>query len=399
VTVTDWRKNLRERVYEVLEVGRGEDTVSYVVDVCIVVLIVLNILAFTLETVPAISSRYGTQLFAFELFSVMVFTIEYVLRLWSCVEVPFLKRLSPWQARLRFARRPYLLIDLLAILPFYFTLIFPLDLRILRVLRLFRFLKLARYSPAMHALLQVLVNERRALLGALLLMIAMLLFSATGIYFIERYEQPEQFGSIPDAAWWAMATLTTVGYGDVSPVTASGKAFGSVVMVLGLGMFALPIAIIATGFSQEVGRRDFVVTWSMMSRIPLLAELEAKDISELMPYVRATNFPQHWQVISPGDEATSMYFIASGEIHVHTTGGDAVLQTGDFFGEIAMLEQSRYEFAFTTESRVRLLEIQRSDYQRLEMRHPSIGEHIRTIAEARKQARLEGRPEPRGHTE
>jgi len=94
-----------------------------------------------------------------------------------------------------------------------------------------------------------------------------------------------------------------------------------------------------------------------------------------------------------------MYFIASGEIHVHTTGGDAVLQTGDFFGEIAMLEHSRYEFAFTANSRVRLLEIQRSDYQRLEMQHPSSGEHRCTIANARKQARPEGRPEPRGHTE
>ena len=240
---------VRRRVYEVIEVGRGEDNVSRVIDWFLIALIVVNVIAFILETVPNVAAEYGGLLWAIEIFSVIVFTIEYALRIWSCVEVPFLKKLPPWRARMTFAARPYLIIDLLAILPFYLAFLLPVDLRILRVLRLFRFLKLARYSPAMHTLIRVLANERRALTGSLLLMIAMLLFSATGAWMIEREAQPEKFGSIPDAAWWAMATLTTVGYGDVSPVTPLGKFFGGFVMILGLGMFALPIAIISTGFA------------------------------------------------------------------------------------------------------------------------------------------------------
>ena len=293
---------IRRRVYEILELGRGEDRLSIIVENALILLIILNVVAFTLETVPAIDAAYGDLLFVFEVFSVAVFTIEYGLRLWSAVEVPFLQRCTPFEARVRFARRPFMIIDLLAILPFYLSLILALDLRVLRMLRLFRIFKLARYSPALHTLLRVIVNEHRALVGALLLMVTILLFSATGIHLIERHAQPEKFGSIPDAAWWAIATLTTVGYGDVSPVTPLGKMFGSIVMLIGLGMFALPIAILSTGFAQEVGRRDFVVTWSMLARIPLFAELDARSVADLMPYLHAHNYPIHWEVIAEGSE-------------------------------------------------------------------------------------------------
>jgi len=390
---------LRRRVYEVLEVGRGEDKISIWVDRFLIALIVANVLAFAMETVPSLQAAYGPWFYAFDVVSVLIFTVEYVLRLWSCVEVPFLKRLGPTQARLKFAMRPYLIIDLLAILPFYLSFILPFDLRILRVLRLFRFFKLARYSPAMHTLVRVLVNERRALSGALLLMMAVLLFASTGIYFIERHAQPEAFGTIPDSAWWTMATLTTVGYGDVSPNTPLGKIFGSVVMVIGLGMFALPIAIISTGFAQELGRRDFVVTWSLMSRIPLLAELDASAVAELMPHLHAHNYPPHWEVIHAGTQATSMYFIASGSVRVNTSGGETVLNTGDFFGEIAMIEEGTYDYSFTTTTKVRLLKLNYEDFLRLQSAYPVVTDRIKAMANARKQARLEGRREPRGYEE
>ena len=396
---TPGKTSLRARVYEVLEVGRGEDRTSVIVDNILIGLIVLNVIAFALETVPEVEAAYGGWLRAFDIFSVAVFTVEYALRLWSCVEVPFLKRLPAWEARLRFAGRPYMIIDLLAILPFYLAMFLQMDLRILRVLRLFRFFKLSRYSPAMHTLIRVLINERRALTGAMLLMVAMLIFSATGIYFLERAAQPEAFGTIPDAAWWAMATLTTVGYGDVSPVTPLGKLFGSVVMLIGLGMFALPIAIISTGFAQEVGRRDFVVTWSLLARIPLFAELDARAVADVMPYLHAHNYPVHWQVISAGDHAESMYFIASGSVSVKTAGGETTLTTGDFFGEIEMIERTSYQFSFTTAGRTRLLKLHRDDLLRLERAHPEIVTHIRKIAAARKAAREAGEREPRGVNE
>ncbi|MBI1386148.1 MAG: cyclic nucleotide-binding domain-containing protein [Rhizobiales bacterium] len=393
------RDGWRRRVYEILEVGRGEDRASILVDRALIVLIIANVIAFAAETVPSIQENYGAALDVFNLVSVFIFTIEYLLRLWSCVEVPFLKRIPPLEARFRFARRPYMLIDLAAILPFYLSLFLAIDLRILRILRLFRFLKLARYSPALHTLLRVLINERRALAGALLLMIAALLFASTGIYFLEHDAQPEKFGSIPAAAWWAMATLTTVGYGDVAPVTPLGQLFGSFVMVIGLGMFALPIAIISTGFAQEVGRRDFVITWSLLARIPLFAELDAQAIAGIMPYLHAHNYPPHWEVITQGQQGESMFFIASGMVSTRTSGGDITLRTGDFFGEIGMLEQSAHEVPFTTAARCRLLRLHREDFLRLERAHPRIAAHIRAIAEARKTARDAGRPEPRGASE
>lgn len=145
----------RRRVYEVLEVGQGDDGASRWIDQILIWLILLNVIAFAAETAPALRERYGVWLHLFDMISVAVFSLEYALRIWSCVEMPFLRRLPPWRARLRFALRPQTLIDLLAILPFYLGALLPVDLRILRLFRVLRLLKLARYSPALHALTQV----------------------------------------------------------------------------------------------------------------------------------------------------------------------------------------------------------------------------------------------------
>ena len=385
------RLKWRKRVYEIIEVGRGEDKISKIVDNFLIVLIVLNLFAFVIETVPSINAEWGWHLWWFNIISVLIFTIEYAARIWSSVEVPFLKRLPMTEARLKFAMRPYLIIDLLAILPFYLSLIIPMDLRFLRVLRLFRFLKIARYSPALATLMRVLFNERRALAGSMLLMIAMLLFSSTGIYYIERFSNTEAFGTIPDAAWWAMATLTTVGYGDVSPITPLGKMFGGVVMILGLGMFALPIAIISTGFAQEMSRRDFVVTWSLISRIPILAELDTKEVEGMMKYLLAHNYAPNMEIIKAGSPGDAMYFIASGEVLLKSNHGDITLKTGEFFGEIAMLENEDYEFPYTTVSNCKLLKLQREDFGVLSGSHPKIGKHIRATAKKRQGWREEAR--------
>lgn len=376
-----WLHRQRRRVYELLEVGRAEDRVSRWIDRVLIGLILLNVAAFAAETAPAVEEAYGPWLHLFDRLSVGVFTIEYALRVWSCVEMPFLRKRSAWRARLFFASRPHAVIDLMAILPFYLGALLPLDLRVLRLFRVLRLLKLARYSPALHALVQVMINERRALAGALILMMVMLLFSATGMYWIEHQAQPEAFGTIPDAAWWAMATLTTVGYGDVTPITPLGKFFGGIVMIMGLGMFALPIAIIASGFAEEVRRRDFVVTWPLLARIPHLAELEAEDVVRLIPHLRSQDFPPHWDVAEQGDHAGSMYFIASGSVRRHGPQGESVLSAGDFFGEGAVLEHGTHDSAFTTASRVRVLELQRRDFHHLEHASPDLARHIRRVAE------------------
>lgn len=379
-----WRRGLRRGVYEVMEAGAADTRPGRLLDSVLITLIVLNVIAFILESVPSIEAVHGRTLRLFDILSVGAFTVEYLLRLWSSVEAPFLRRLAPWRARLSFALQPYAIIDLLAILPFYLAFLIPFDLRLLRVLRLMRFLKLARYSPAMHTLVRVLANERRALLGALLLVMTALLFASSGMYYLEHAAQPDRFGSIPEAAWWAIVTLTTVGYGDVTPVTPLGRVFAGVVMLCGLVVLALPIAIIATGFSQEVNRRDFVLTWSMISKIPLFADLDAHAVAEIMRYLHAHNYPPNWEVVPAGTQASAMYFIASGKVRVPGDGSEFTAGSGEFFGEVAMLDQTVHEKACTTMARTRLLQLNREDFQRLASAHPGIAAEIRRVAGQRR---------------
>ena len=369
----------RKRVYEIIETGQGEDSASKIFDGFIVGLILLNVAAFVAETVPSLHAAWGGWFHWFEIFSVAIFTIEYVLRIWTAVEVPYLARKQPWLARLKLACQPALIIDLLAFLPFYLSAIFPVDLRILRTLRLLRFLKLSRYSPAMYTLTRVLSNERKALAGACLLLAMALLFSATLMYYIEGNAQPDKFGNIPQAAWWAIATLTTVGYGDATPITALGKLVGGVTMVIGLCILALPVAIISTGFAQELQRRDFVISWSLMSRVPLLARLDAKEAAEIMPLLEAHNLPPNVEVVRKGAPGDAMYFIASGKLEKHVNGRRHLYSAGDVFGVEAMFEDSPQGDAVITASRCRLLKLQREDFYRLASKQPLFASHIRRL--------------------
>lgn len=371
------RVGVRRRLYEIMELGHGEDRASRWFDGFIVLLIVLNIAAFVAETVPHIDAAYGAEFRAFEVFSVAVFTVEYLARLWVAVEVPYLKRHGPFAARWHFARRPAQVIDLLAVLPFYLAQFFAIDLRVLRALRLLRLLKLSRYSPAMHTLIRVVSNERRALSGALLLLVAAVLFASTGMHYLEHESQPDKFGSIPDAAWWAVATLTTVGYGDVTPVTAAGRLFGGVVMVVGLCILALPVAIISTGFAQEVNRRDFVVNWSMMSKIPLLAELDARDAAMVMPLFHAHNLPPNVEIITEGTPGDAIYFIASGHVRRRTRDTEHSYRSGDVFGGVGMLMGGAHSSTYMTAGRCRLLKLYKEDFKRLELAAPGVAGRIR----------------------
>ena len=374
---------LRRRVYEIIEVGGGEHRASKTFDTFIVTLILLNIAAFAAEMIPDLEKRFRTEFLVFEIFSVAIFTVEYLARLWVAVEVPFLSRLSPLHARTSMARRPALIIDLLAILSFYLAQIFAIDLRALRILRLLRFLKLSRYSPAMHTLTRVLSNERRALTGAGLLLMAAMLFAASGMYYLEHAAQPEKFGSVPDAMWWAVATLTTVGYGDVTPVTTLGRTFGGIVMVAGLCILALPVAIISTGFAQELNRRDFVINWSLMSRIPMLADLDASAVAAIIPVLHAHNYPPNMKILEDGSPGDAIYFIASGRVVRHSPNGTRAYNTGDVFGTFAMILGDKHQAAFLTGSKCRLLKLHREDFLRLEITHPAVTRHIRRLAAQR----------------
>ena len=200
------------------------------------------------------------------------------------------------------------------------------------------------------------------------------------MYYVEGEAQPEKFGSVPDAAWWAIATLTTVGYGDATPVTALGKIVGGITMITGLCILALPVAIISTGFAQELQRRDFVVTWSLMSRVPLLARLDAREAAEIMPLLQAHNLPPNFEVVRKGAPGDAVYFIASGRLETRTDDGERVYVAGDVFGVAAMFDEGMHRDAVITSSKCRLLKLQRDDFHRLASKQPHIASHIRNLA-------------------
>jgi len=243
----------RYRVYEALASLPQASLLSRLVDYALVTLILLNAVSLVLESIPSLRANYSAGFFWFETFSVAVFTVEYLLRLWSCVEeVRFAK---PVRGRFRFALTPLAIVDLLAILPYYLGYLFD-DLRILRVLRLFRIVKLGRYSASLRTLGRVIVRKRGELAMILFALAVLLVIASTLVYYAERDAQPGVFTSIPATMWWAVATLTTVGYGDVYPVTPMGKIMASFTAVLGIGMFALPAGVIGSGFIEDLTRPE-----------------------------------------------------------------------------------------------------------------------------------------------
>lgn len=246
---------MKQRIYEILEQADPNDRASRLFDLFIITLIVLNVGAVVLETVGSLYASYEAWFKGFELFTVAVFTVEYVLRLWSCTADP--RYAAPLKGRFRFSVTPLALFDLLAILPFWLTLM-QVDARIVRlvrILRLFRLAKLSRYSLALQTLGRVFVQRREELMVTVVLMSVLLVIASAFMYHAEHEAQPEAFSSIPAAMWWAVATLTTVGYGDIYPVTVLGKALGAVIAVLGIGMFALPTGVLGAAFMEEIERQ------------------------------------------------------------------------------------------------------------------------------------------------
>jgi voltage-gated potassium channel len=251
---------MRLRVWKILEVSRGGDALSKAIDVFILSLIFLNVLAHIIESVDWIREAYGKEFAYFEVFSLVVFTIEYFTRVWACTAD---ERYShPLWGRLRYVRTPMAIIDLIVILPF-FNMILHLwnigfDMRVMRSLRLLRVLQLAkttRYSKSLQLLGRVIYQKREELFLTTGITLILLVMSSTLMFYVENEAQPDQFTDIPSAMWWGVATLTTVGYGDISPITPLGKMIGAIVAMLGIGLFALPAGLLGSGFMDELDRQ------------------------------------------------------------------------------------------------------------------------------------------------
>ncbi len=241
---------MRRRVYEIVEPAQPGDTPSRLFDYTIVAIIVANLVAFELGTIEPWYLAHQWLFDWIEYTSLAVFSIEYVARIWAIGEDP---RYQGLVGRVRYARRPLMVIDLLAILPSLLPMV-GVDLRVLRafrIIRLLRVLKLARYSASIQLIGRVLRNKRDDLITAFGFIFLMILLASTALYYAEREAQPELFGSIPATMWWAVATLTTGGYGDMYPITVVGKFAGAVVALLGITLFAVPTGLLAAAFEEE----------------------------------------------------------------------------------------------------------------------------------------------------
>ncbi len=249
-------------------------------------------------------------------------------------------------------------------------------------------LKLVPGIPGLRQLRRVLVQESGPLLSVLTIFLMVLFLASVAVYFLERDIQPVAFGSVPATLWWAVATLTTTGYGDVVPVTPLGRLIASLVMICGLGVFGLWTGILATGFASETRRDNFLKTWDSVSKVPFFAALGPAAIADVTHMLRTMDLPPRTMIVRKGQAGDCMYFIAAGEVEVDLPGKKVRLGEGDFFGEMALLGNRQRSANISTTRLSKLLVLDLVDFRVLTARHPDLAETI--DAEARRRA-LENR--------
>lgn len=243
---------IKRRTFEILQIAGPNDKASKVFDVSLIVLILLNVCLVIADTfkLPAKIQKISTYI---EVISVVIFSIEYLLRIWTADLLHPDKKY--FVAKVKYFFSFMAIIDLLAILPFYLPMFFPIDLRVLRMLRiirLFRVFKINRYTNALSSVVKVIKNKQHELLSSVFVVILLMIVAAVLMYSIESNAQPDVFKNAFDALWWALATLTTVGYGDIYPITVLGKILSAIIAVLGIGLVAVPTGIISAGFMEAI---------------------------------------------------------------------------------------------------------------------------------------------------
>ena len=250
--LTAWY-SIRKFIYDNLHDEENETLFSRCINYALIGLIIGNVIAVLLESINSIYKDYQWYFDIFEHISILIFTVEYILRFWSVVEKNPLD--SEWRQRWKYITSGAAIIDLLAILPAYLNFFVQIDLRFLRTLRLLRLLKLTRYFVSLQILLSVIEREKGSFQAVIFILSIMIVMAAAGIYVVESRAQPDVFSSIPASMWWAVVTLTTVGYGDVTPITPAGRFLGALITILGVGLAALPAGILASGLASELEQR------------------------------------------------------------------------------------------------------------------------------------------------
>ena len=247
--------NLRQLLHALLAPGDSGGRLHDLIDKCMASSVLIAVVAVVLESVASLQTRWAVAFAAIDALAVAVFSLEYLMRLYACPEEH--PEQLPWRSRLRAALRPAMLIDLLAIVPFFVEAYFEhlVDLRFLRVFRLLRLVKLTRYTSATQTLLAALKSEWPMMVTSAFIMMLLVIVAASLGYLFEHEAQPDKFENIPQAIYWAVITLASVGYGDIVPITPIGRAVTVVLALLGIGIFAVPAAVLSTAFNEQL-RRD-----------------------------------------------------------------------------------------------------------------------------------------------
>ena len=369
----------RARVHHVLtreESASGGMIVRY----ALILIVVASVSEAILKSVPSIGFAHGVLLDGMLLLTAILFAVEYMVRVWiSAEDIPGEPAL---RARLRYATSVPGIIDIVSAIPFALSPHIGINIDWLDIVPIF---KLLRYTAAFQFLVEAVYSERRVLASAAVLLLALLVFMSSIVYYLEREAQPEKFGSIPDAIYWGIITLATVGYGDVTPITPWGKAAAGLTAVLGLCMFAIPIGIIASAFMEAARRRELVVTWNLVANVPMFRHLDATRIAALAGVLRAQRVERGERVIHKGEHGESMYFVVSGEVEVDPGAGVKTfrLAAGDFFGEIALIEDLPRTATVTAATPARLLVLHKRDFERFMAGHPELAQSVRAAAAQR----------------
>jgi len=312
------------------------------------------------------------------------FVAEYVLRLIAAPGAPGAAARGKWPSRLAWATSLGGIFDFLGALPGVLDVVFNPGYA-----SLFGFIwafKLVRYSPGLASLERVISNARQALLSVLLGFGILLLLAASLAYLLERSTQPDVFGSIPAALWWAIVTMTTTGYGDVVPQTVLGRMLAGIVMISGIAVIALWAGILATGYFEEVRRREFLRTWDLVAKVPFFHDVGAAVIADVAQLLRPRDYPAGAVIMRRGERGDCMYFVASGKLELRGRPESISYGPGDFFGEVALLTGDPRNATIVAVRHSTLLRLDIVDFRQLLGRQPELARIIRAAADARLEA-------------
>jgi voltage-gated potassium channel len=338
------------------------------------------------DTVGQWREAYGAALEAGFQIVCAFFFAEYFLRLIAAPGAPGAAHRGKWQSRFAWAMSLGGTFDLLGALPGVLDVVFDP-----RYASLFGFIwafKLVRYSPGLASLERVISNARQPLLSVLLGFGILLLLAASLAYLLEGSTQPDAFGSIPAALWWAIVTMTTTGYGDVVPQTVLGRMLAGVVMISGIAVIALWAGILATGYFEETRRREFLRTWDLVAKVPFFRDVGAAVIADVAHLLRPRDYPAGAVVMRRGEPGDCMYFVASGELEIRGRRERIFYGPGNFFGEVALLTGDPRNATIVAVTQCTLLRLDIVDFRQLLGRQPELARIIREAADARLEAAI-----------